>query len=158
MNHKTRTKEKTNMWVPVWWKTKKKTWGIYTPHIHWVDRGTGTRKDRDEVNRREVCECDGWVCDLEVIVSPSRSKLTRKPTSLTRVLPTSDLSCEENVVLRKWNSPLVDSSSWTDEVVKNRSISRWSCKNKRITNSLCNLPDVLTIVDLKEIESGGILL
>ena len=31
--------------------------GIYTSHIHWVDRGTGTPKDRDEVNRREVCEC-----------------------------------------------------------------------------------------------------
>jgi len=27
--------------------------------IHWVARGTGTPKDRDEVNRREVCECDG---------------------------------------------------------------------------------------------------
>jgi hypothetical protein len=24
------------------------------PHIHWVDRGTGTPKDRDEVKRREV--------------------------------------------------------------------------------------------------------
>jgi hypothetical protein len=29
------------------------------PHIHWVARGTGTPKDRDEVNKREVCECDG---------------------------------------------------------------------------------------------------
>jgi hypothetical protein len=28
-------------------------------HIHWVTRGTVTPKDRDEVNRREVCECDG---------------------------------------------------------------------------------------------------
>ncbi len=28
-------------------------------HIHWVDRGTGVPKDRDEVNEREVCECDG---------------------------------------------------------------------------------------------------
>ena len=28
-------------------------------HIHWVVRGTGTPKDRDEVNKREVCECDG---------------------------------------------------------------------------------------------------
>jgi hypothetical protein len=28
------------------------------PHIHWVARGTGTPKDRDEVNKREVCECD----------------------------------------------------------------------------------------------------
>jgi hypothetical protein len=26
---------------------------------HWVGHGTGTPKDRDEVNRREVCECDG---------------------------------------------------------------------------------------------------
>jgi hypothetical protein len=25
----------------------------------WVPRGTGTPKDRDEVNRRDVCECDG---------------------------------------------------------------------------------------------------
>jgi hypothetical protein len=29
------------------------------PHIHWVARGTGTPKDRDEVNKREVFECDG---------------------------------------------------------------------------------------------------
>ena len=28
-------------------------------HIHWVGRGTGTPKDRDEVNKRDVCECDG---------------------------------------------------------------------------------------------------
>jgi hypothetical protein len=30
------------------------------PRIHWVDRGTGIGipKDRDEVNRREVCECE----------------------------------------------------------------------------------------------------
>ena len=26
--------------------------------IHWVERGTGTPKDRDEVNKQEVCECD----------------------------------------------------------------------------------------------------
>jgi hypothetical protein len=26
---------------------------------HWVGRGTGTPKDKDEVNRREVCECEG---------------------------------------------------------------------------------------------------
>ena len=26
--------------------------------IHWVGRGTGTPEDRDEVNRREVCECE----------------------------------------------------------------------------------------------------
>ncbi len=27
--------------------------------IHWVPWGTGTPKDREQVNRREVCECDG---------------------------------------------------------------------------------------------------
>jgi hypothetical protein len=27
--------------------------------IHWVVRGTGTPKDKDDVNRRDVCECDG---------------------------------------------------------------------------------------------------
>ena len=29
--------------------------------IHWVTRGTGTPKDRDEVNRRDGWECDGWL-------------------------------------------------------------------------------------------------
>ena len=25
----------------------------------WVGRGTGRPKDKDEVNKREVCECEG---------------------------------------------------------------------------------------------------
>jgi hypothetical protein len=37
----------------------KKIRVIYTTRIHWVERGTRTPKDRDEVNRREVSECDG---------------------------------------------------------------------------------------------------
>jgi hypothetical protein len=28
--------------------------------------------DKDEVNRREVCECEGWVWDLDAIDEPSR--------------------------------------------------------------------------------------
>ena len=44
-------------------KVKLCDWGIYTTLIRWVPRGTGTRKDRDEVNlshsRREVSDCDG---------------------------------------------------------------------------------------------------
>ena len=39
---------------------------LHPSHIHWVGRGTGTPKDKDEVNKREVCECDG--CDLVVYV------------------------------------------------------------------------------------------
>ena len=53
----------------------KGKWGIYTSHIHWVTRGTGTPKDKDEVNRRDDYECDGWVCVLEVIGSPSMLRL-----------------------------------------------------------------------------------
>ena len=36
----------------------------------WV---TGTPKDRYEVNRQEVCECDGWVCDLDDIAPSDAS-------------------------------------------------------------------------------------
>jgi hypothetical protein len=32
---------------------------IYATLTHWVGRGTGTLKDKDEVNKREVCECEG---------------------------------------------------------------------------------------------------
>ena len=32
---------------------------IYTTRTHWVGRGTGRPKDKDEVNKREVCECEG---------------------------------------------------------------------------------------------------
>ena len=32
--------------------------------IHWVVRGTGTPKDKDEVNKREPSECDGYRQDL----------------------------------------------------------------------------------------------
>ncbi len=27
--------------IELWWKTKNEIWEIYTPRIHWVDRGTG---------------------------------------------------------------------------------------------------------------------
>jgi hypothetical protein len=31
--------------------------GIYAPPIHWVGLGTGTPKDRDEVNKQNVFYC-----------------------------------------------------------------------------------------------------
>jgi hypothetical protein len=40
----------------------------------------------DEVNRRDVCECDGLVCVLEVIDTPSTLRLTRRSTTLVRVM------------------------------------------------------------------------
>ena len=53
-------------------------------HIHWVARGTGIPKDRDEVNRREVSECDGWVCDLDMMGDPWKLSLIRKGVALVR--------------------------------------------------------------------------
>jgi hypothetical protein len=60
------------------------------PRIHWVARGTGTPKDRDEVIRREVCECDGWVCFLEVVYCESikRERKTR---------PIQECRCDERL-------------------------------------------------------------
>jgi hypothetical protein len=47
-------------------KTEESTHIVYTGSLGDF-RGTGTPKDNDEVNRREVCECDG-----------SRVKMSRK--------------------------------------------------------------------------------
>ena len=38
---KARTKDETYIWGSVWWKTKNKTWEIYTSRIHWVVLVTG---------------------------------------------------------------------------------------------------------------------
>ena len=76
-------------------KDLNQKWGIYTPLRHWVGRGTGTPKDKDEVNRQEVCECEGWVWDLDAIGAPSRLRLIRKTAALERIFSTLDLSIEE---------------------------------------------------------------
>ena len=72
------------------WKTKNSRWGIYTPRMHSIVRGTGTPKDRDEVNKRGVSECHGWVCDLDATGAPSIFKIIRNATVLARMLPTFD--------------------------------------------------------------------
>jgi hypothetical protein len=104
-------------------------------------------KDRDNVNRREFWVYDGWVCDCETIGFPSIFMLIHNSTSLVRVLSTLDLSR----VWRKWNSPRSYYARWTPEAAKKRSVFRWDYKNKRRTNSLCNLPDVLVWASIKEI-------
>ncbi len=95
------------------------------PHIHWVARGTGTPKDRDEGFKREVCECDGWVCDLDVMGASSKLSVIRKAAALVRARPTLLLSCWAKAARRKWASPLVDCASWTPEnfpgILKNKS-------------------------------------
>ncbi len=65
-------------------------------------RGSVIPKDIDEVNKRAVCECDGWVCDLDVIGAPSTFRVILSATTLARMLPTLDLSYEEKAVRLKW--------------------------------------------------------
>ena len=48
------------------------------PPIHWVARGTGTPKDKDEVNKSEASECNGRVCDLDIMGEPSIFKMKRR--------------------------------------------------------------------------------
>ena len=61
-----------------------------------VSRGTGTPKDRDEVNRRE----DYDICDLYVIGTPSKFKVMSKAEDLARIFPTRDLIREEKATRR----------------------------------------------------------
>ncbi len=99
----------------------------------------------------------GWVSVLEVIGVPSILSVIRKDVVLVRVLPTFTFRVSENVGRRKWNSPRSVSGSWTPETAQ-RSVSRWSCKNNSLMNSLCNLPDVPVIVGIKETALGGLFL
>ena len=57
-----------------------------------MNRGTGTSKVKDEVNRRDICEYDGCVCVVEVIGDPSKLRVIRKTAVLTRIRSTLDLS------------------------------------------------------------------
>jgi hypothetical protein len=68
----------------------------------------------DEIDR-DVFECDGWVCVLEVIVVPSMLGLTRKATSLTRVLSILFCNWEENTERWKCTSPRSCYGRWTPE-------------------------------------------
>ncbi len=134
MNDKTRVKEKTYIWVSVRWKPKSYSWGIYTSRLHWVVRGTGTPKPR-----------------IETSIFKTRQSV------VLRMLLISGLNCEDHSARWWWNWPLVDCGRWTPEAVKNRSVSRLSCKNRSHTNWRCILPDVLTIGDIQEMTWEGLL-
>ena len=107
--------------------------------------GTGKPKDRDEVNKWDSCEWDGWVCERDVIGAPSIFKLTHRAAALDKLLPIFALSCPRKAARLKWKVPRCDCAGWTPEAAKKRSVSRWACKNRRRANSLCNLADTLTI-------------
>jgi hypothetical protein len=60
------------------------------PHIHWVAQQNNLEipRDKDDVNEREIHECDGWAHDPDTMVAPLTPKSTRKAEALTMVPPT----------------------------------------------------------------------
>jgi hypothetical protein len=77
-------------------------------HIHWVVRQNKLEipRDKDEVNKREIHECDGRAHDPDTMVAPLTSKSTHKVQTLTRTTSTIPSCREEDTELRKWSSPL----------------------------------------------------
>jgi hypothetical protein len=77
------------------------------PHIRWVARQNKLKipRDKDEVNKREIHECDGRVHDPGTMVDPLTPNPTRKAEALSREPPTIALCREEDAALRKWPLP-----------------------------------------------------
>ncbi len=65
-------------------------------HIHWVVRQNKLEipRDKDEVNKREIHECDGWSHDPDTMVDPLTPKSTHTVEDLDRV-PLTITSCHE---------------------------------------------------------------
>jgi hypothetical protein len=74
------------------------------PHIHWVARQNKLEvpRDKDEVNKQEIYECDGRAHDPDTMVAPPTPKPTRKAEPLARAPPTIASRREEDAALRKW--------------------------------------------------------
>jgi hypothetical protein len=90
---KARAKDKIYIWLSVTRcderlkpKDEESTWLTYTGFLEELEYlKIETRlidENRDEVNRREVCECDGWVCDLDMMDTPSKLSVIREAASL----------------------------------------------------------------------------
>jgi hypothetical protein len=71
-------------------------------HIHWVARQNKleTPEEKDEINKREVHECDGRASDPDAMVAPTTPKPTHKAEALDRVSPTMVSSCEHKEKVR----------------------------------------------------------
>ncbi len=82
-------------------------------HIHWVAQQNKLEipRDKDEVNKQDIHEYDGWAHDPDTMVAPPTPKPTLKAEALTRAPPTIASSREEDAALnpvcayhesRKW--------------------------------------------------------
>jgi hypothetical protein len=72
-------------------------------HIHWVERQNKLEipRDKDEVNKSEIHECDGRVYDPDTMVVPLTPKSTRKTEVLDRSSPTIVSRLEQDVAMRR---------------------------------------------------------
>ena len=63
-------------------------------HIHWVARQNKLEipRDKDEVNKREIHECDGRAHDPDTMVVP----LTPKPTRTAEALGRTSVYLQQN--------------------------------------------------------------
>ena len=77
------------------------------PNLHWVARQIKLEipRDKDEVNKREIHECNGRTHDPDTMVSPLTPKLTLTAETLVRTPPTIASCREEDTTLRKWSFP-----------------------------------------------------
>ncbi len=98
-----RTTDETYPWESVWWETKSESSGNFMSHIHWVTRQNKLEIpiDKDDVNKREIHECDGREHDPDTMVAPLTPKPTRKAKSLVRAPPTIVTRREEGVALKE---------------------------------------------------------
>jgi hypothetical protein len=72
-------------------------------HIRWVPRQNKLEipKDKDEVNKQDIHDCDGRAHDPDTMVAPLTPKSKRKTEVFTRAPSTIVLSREEDATLRK---------------------------------------------------------
>ena len=75
----------------------------HVPHIHWVARQNKLEipNEKEEVNTREIHECDGQAYDPDTMVAPLTPKPTRKTEALANSTTTIDSSREEDVGLKE---------------------------------------------------------
>jgi hypothetical protein len=77
------------------------------PHIHWVARQNKLEipNDEEEVNTREIHNCDGQAHDPDTMVVPPTPKPTRKAEALAKASSTIASRHEEDVALKKLSKP-----------------------------------------------------
>ena len=85
------------------------------PHIHWVARQNKLEipKDKDEVNKQDIHECDGRAHDPDTMVAPLTPKPTRTAEALARAPPTI-ASCREG--RRLCTEEVAEATVWLHEL------------------------------------------